>query len=155
MHLRRRLLWLLALLSFPHEWAHAVAFAPWAGWGGVEVLPAATDAGRRGLARYDPVVPEGTPLLAVRAAAVAPLPAFLGVAGVGAVALPRTPAVRVPAIAALAFWGSLSAGDLAVAADPAAAREAGEFTVPAAAWTEPAADVLTVLTVLAVAVVLL
>lgn len=152
---RRRLLLPLAVLALPHECAHALAFAPWADGAAIRVLPAAADAGRSGLAQYDPVVPASTPRAAVRVGALAPLPAFLALAGLLAAVLPPEPSVRVPAVVALAFWGSLSPGDLAVAADPDAAREAGRFAVPAAGWTGPAADVLTVLTVLAVAVVLL
>jgi hypothetical protein len=144
-----------AVAVLPHEAAHALP-ARLAGLDPtVTLLPTWTGGGTP-LGQFDAAIDDATPAWLVRLVAVAPWLTFVGVAvlvgPVFRVALP--PVVGVVVTLLLALWASLSAGDLAVAGNPDAARTAGQFTVPAAGWESRVADVLTVGTVLLVAVLL-
>lgn len=106
---------------------------------------------RGALGRHDAALTAVTPLWLVRAVALAPLPTFLVLAALAGLAAP-TGLVAGAVVVWCAAGASLSAGDLAVAADPAAARETGRFSVPDPGWTHRVADVLTLVTTAVVAV---
>lgn len=173
---------LVAPLVLPHELAHAavarlggldpsIELLPDAGRDGDRDTPGEGDAdgdhdgdgrqedvdgvvgrGLRGaLGRHDAALTAVTPLWLVRAVALAPLPTFLVLAALAGMAAP-TGLVAGAVVVWCAAGASLSAGDLAVAADPAAAREAGRFSVPDPGWTHRVADVLTLVTTAVVAV---
>ncbi|MFC5367552.1 hypothetical protein [Salinirubrum litoreum] len=147
---------LAAVAVLPHELAHALS-ARLAGLDPeVTLLPTWAGEGTP-LGQFDAVIDESTPAWVVRVIAVAPWLTFVGCAvllgPVLRVALP--PVVGLVVTLLLALWGSLSAGDLAVAGNPRAARTAGHFTVPTAGWESGVADLLTVGTVLLVAVLLI
>jgi hypothetical protein len=143
-----------ALAVLPHEVAHALP-ARAAGLSvEVTLLPEWAGSGTP-LGRFDAAIDETTPRPLVRLVAVAPWLCFVGLALLldALVALPRPLAVL--AVVALSLWASLSPGDLAVATRPDAAREAGRFVAPAARWTRPLADGLTVATVVGLGLLLL
>jgi hypothetical protein len=152
---RTPLLLLAAVTVLPHELAHALP-ARLAGLDPEVTLLPDTPVDGTALGQFDADVDATTPAWVVRLVAVAPWLTFVGLAvllgPVARVAFP--PAVGVALTLALSLWASLSAGDLAVAADPDAARAGGRFTVPTAGWTGRAADLLTVGTVALVAVLL-
>ena len=143
MSLLRRL---LTLLSLPHELAHLAVIAPWGenlrvvgeptGPGGIDTPLAAAAAD----------LPRGTPTWAVRACAVAPLVVYLGVA-VGVELLFRPSGLTPWTLGAgflLAFWASLSAGDLSVFLRPAEAVANGRLAVSNVEGTRRAASLLLV-----------
>jgi hypothetical protein len=146
---------LAALAALPHEVAHALP-ARLAGLDPeVTLLPRWAGEGTP-LGQFDAAIDNSTPAWLVRLIAVAPWLTFVGLAvllgPVVRVTLP--PVVGVVVTLFLALWASLSGGDLAVAANPDAARAAGRFSVPTAGWESRLADLLTVGTVLLVAVLL-
>jgi hypothetical protein len=124
---------LVTPLVVPHELAHALP-ARLAGlavevsvlpdWAGAEVP----------LGQFNADLGPGTPLWLIRLIAVAPLPVHLAVAVLVGWLLPATSPLAIPLFLLVSFWASLSGGDLAVAANPRAAREAGEFLVPGSRW---------------------
>jgi hypothetical protein len=148
------------VLAAPHELAHLVALLPWTRAVGVDLDPTSDPrfAGRgidRPLARFDATVPATTPRWAIRLVAVAPLVVFaglavlldvwLGLAGVSPTTLAATVAV--------AFWASLSDGDLAVVLDPEQVVDAGALVVTGTPrFLGPASTVLSVATTLFVGV---
>jgi hypothetical protein len=137
----------------PHELGHALVATAVGLSCSITLLPA-SDGRATPLGRFDADVDRTTPRWVIRAVAVAPLALFVGLAGVlGAVRLP-TPVAFV-ALFFCAVWGSLSAGDLAVAAAPEAVGRAGTFTVDLAGWEPRAADLLTLVTTLVVGLLLL
>ncbi len=144
----------LAPLVFPHELGHALpallAGLPYT----VELLPE-WDGPAQPLGRFDAVVDDGTSPTLIRTIAVAPLPIFVGLAVALRTLVAPPPGLALPLVALCAFWGTLSDGDLAVAADPDAAREAGEFVATVAGWERAAADALAVGTTFLVAGILL
>lgn len=108
---------LLFALSVPHELAHLAVIAPWAS--DVRIVGSPTIGGQgldRPLAMAAANLPPDTPTAAVRAAAIAPLAVFVGGA-VGVEFLVRPAGGSPIALLVgflLAFWATLSAGDLAV-----------------------------------------
>jgi hypothetical protein len=143
---------LVAPVVLPHELGHALP-ATLAGLpASISLLPD-WDGPETPLGLFDADLDRTTPLWLIRLIAVAPLPLALSVA-----ALLRL--VSLPAPLALAAFflcaaaGTLSSGDVAVAANPAAARDAGQFRVPVAGWETFASDLSTVTSTLAVAAIL-
>lgn len=153
-HMRRlvtRLL--LAVVVLPHELAHA-APARLAGlqidvtlrpeWAGPE----------QPLGQFDAEIGPATPLWLIRMIAVAPLIVYVGAAaGLGA-ALPTNTPVSTVLIPALAYWATLSNGDIAVAVNARSARETGAFRAPRLSWGDPFALAIVPLTVVLVALLL-
>lgn len=142
----------VAAAVLPHELGHALPAAlarlPFS----VTLLPEWDGSGRP-LGRFDAEVDAATPSWLIRLVAVSPLLLYVSLAGVlrVAVALPRPAAVAVFLLSS--YWATLSAGDLAVAANPDEVRESGRFLVSVTGWETTASDMLTVVTVLLVAVV--
>jgi hypothetical protein len=143
----------VAPVVLPHELGHALpAVLAGLSWR-VRLLPE-WEGSATPLGQFDATLSATTPRWLIRLVAVAPLPLYLGVAVLlGAVELP-TP-VAVLAVLFCAAGATLSAGDLAIAANPTAAREAGQFRVTAAGWESPVADLLTVVTTVVVALLVL
>lgn len=144
----------VAILVLPHEGCHAL-FA----WGcrlepEVTILPSWAGSAIP-LARFNATLEEDTPTLFIRAVAVAPLLVTLVAAGLVGAVLPSDSVLVVPLLVVLSFWGSLSSGDLAIAAQPALARDYGEFLVPRPAGVDSAALLLTPLTVVGIGLLLL
>jgi hypothetical protein len=144
---------LLGAVVLPHELAHAaparlagldVEIAVLPEWDGPEIP----------LGRFDAELDEGTPPWLIRAVAVAPAPTYLGLAAAVGPFVPLNSPAGLFALPALTYWASLSAGDLAVAAAPRAAREAGGFVVPRVGWSDAAAFVFLVLDALLVTALL-
>ena len=145
---------LVAVCVLPHELGHAVP-ARLAGLDArITVLPD-WEGQAVPLARFNAPLEQTTPLWVVRLVAVGPLLTYLAVAGVVGVVTPPDPAVTVPLLVALSFWAGLSQGDLAVAATPEVAREAGEFLAPPTQATVTATLLLTPATVVGVGLLLL
>jgi hypothetical protein len=144
----------VAPLVLPHELAHVLP-AVLAGLPvSVTLLPDVEVSGTP-LGRFDAAIDARTPRWIVSLVALAPLPTFLAVAVLLRLARPFPTPVAVVAVAGCAAWGSLSAGDLAVASKPGVARRGGGFTVEADGWESAAADALTVATTAAVGVAVL
>jgi hypothetical protein len=153
MSTRRLLLRLVAVpLALPHELGHALV-ARAAGLSPSVTLAPAFDGPVTPLGRFDAPLDDATPPWVVRLVAVAPLPLFVGLAVVLRLTTALPPRPALVALFSCAAWASLSAGDLAVAAAPDAARRAGGFTVELAGWEPRAADALTVVTTLSLAAV--
>jgi len=142
----------LALLVVPHELGHALpatlARLPYT----ITLLPE-WDGSARPLGRFNADLGPETPSWLIRTVAVAPLPVYVGLAAALRLAttLPRPAAIA--AFLLCSYWATLSSGDLAVAANPREVRSAGEFLVTVSGWETTASDLLTVVTVLLVAVV--
>ncbi|MFB6191767.1 MAG: hypothetical protein ABEI11_00420 [Haloarculaceae archaeon] len=161
--LPRPVLLALGLLTLPHELAHAAAMRPWTADVRVDLEPTRDErfVGRgldRPLARFDAAVPLDTPPWAIRLCAVAPLPAFLAVAVVldAVLGLAGVSSGTLVATAAVAYWASLSDGDMAVFLSPEEVIDAGAFVVagvPRAATV--ASPLLTLATTVVVALVFL
>lgn len=136
----------------PHEFGHALPAAlarlPFS----VTLLPEWEGRGRP-LGRFDADIDAATPSWLIRLVAVAPLPLYVGLAAVLRVAVPLPRPAAVAVFLLCSYWATLSAGDLAVAASPDEVRESGGFLVTVAGWETTASDMLTVVTVLVVAVV--
>jgi hypothetical protein len=144
----------VAALVLPHELGHVLLAWLFRLETEVSVLPS-WEGEAVPLARVNATLSADTPTPLIRAVAVAPLPLALAAAwGLGGVLSPGSPLV-VPALFALSFWGSLSSGDLAIAARPRFAREQGEFLAPKSPGVVTAAVSLTPLTVVAVGTLLL
>jgi len=144
---------LVAVCVLPHELGHALP-ARLAGLEArVTVLPD-WEGQAIPLARFNAPLEQTTPLWLVRLVAVGPLPLALGVAALAGPAVPPDSPVTVPLLAALSFWGTLSQGDLAVAAAPGAARESGEFLAPPSQQTATTMLLLTPATVIVVGLLL-
>jgi hypothetical protein len=127
---------LVGLVAAPHEVAHLVALLPWTRAVRIEFDPTSDPRfGRRGLdrplARFDAAVPATTPRWAIRLVAVAPLAGFAGLAVLvdGWLGLAGVSPTTVAATVAVAFWASLSDGDLAVLLDPDQVIDAGALVV--------------------------
>ena len=144
----------VAPVVLPHELAHAAAAVAVGLSPEVRLLPPHEGAATP-LGQFDADLPPTTPAWRVRLVAVAPLVVFVG----GAVVLRWTVAPRgagaVLALAACAYWGSLSAGDVAVAVAPGEARDAGRFVAGVTPRIQATADALTLAVVFVVAGVLL
>ena len=151
---RRILRLAVAPVVLPHELAHAAAALAVGLTPEVRLLPP-HDGTTTPLGQFDADLPASTPAWRVRLVAVAPLVVYV----IGAVLLRLTVAPAAPgavlAVVPLAYWGSLSAGDVAVAAAPDEALEAGRFAAGVTRRTRAAADALTLLVALVVAAVLL
>jgi hypothetical protein len=144
----------IAALVLPHELGHALLARLFRLETEVTLLPS-WDGDPAPLARVNATLDADTPTPVIRAVAVAPLPLALAAAwAVGAVLPPESPLV-VPVLLALSFWGSLSSGDLAIAARPRFARRQGEFLAPRSPTVDAVALSLTPLTVVAVGTLLL
>jgi len=141
----------VGVVVLPHELAHALP-ARLAGLEAeVSVLP---DRGQGvPLGRFDAAVDRSTPPALVRLCALAPLPTHLAVAAVLGAVVPAGSAL-VALFPLVTFWATLSAGDLAVAANPTAATEAGRFQVPTKRWHTPVSLLFVPPTALAVALLL-
>jgi hypothetical protein len=149
----RPLRFLVAVLVGPHELAHA-AVARLAGMRPeVTLLPERA----RGtpLGRFDAAIPPSTPRFAIAACALAPLPTGLAAAVAVGAALPPGSPLAVASFPLIAYWATLSDGDLAVAANPEAARAAGRFRAPGRRWHAAASLLLVPPVALAVAAALL
>ncbi len=146
----------VALLVFvvPHELGHAVP-AHLAGLQYDVRLQPEWEGDGTPLGQFDAAVDDAVPLWLVRAVAVAPLPLYLGVAlVVRETARPSgLPAVLTAGLCAV--WASLSAGDLGIALAPVESRHAGSFVATVPRQTRRVADLLTLLTTAAAAVILL
>jgi len=148
----RRLL--VGAVVLPHEYAHALP-AALAGLDYEVALFPEWEGAAAPLGRFRGAADEATPTALIRLIALAPLPTFLAVAaGIRAAFAPPLPAALV-AVVACSWWGTLSAGDLAVAARPAAARRGEPFVVPVAGGERVAADAATVATTLTTGAILL
>jgi hypothetical protein len=144
---------LLAVVVFPHEVAHAVP-ARLAGLDVEVTLLPEWDGPEVPLGRFNAALDQDTSLWLVRLIAVAPLPTYLGVAaGVGSVLPSDSPAVVL--LPVLTYWATLSGGDIAVAADARAARDAGEFLAPRVAWSDQVMLALVPLNTLVVTILLI
>jgi hypothetical protein len=144
---------LLAVIVLPHEAAHAVP-ARLAGLDVEVTLLPEWDGPEVPLGRFDAALDQDTPLWLVRLIAIAPLPTYLSVAaGVGSVLPSDSSAVVLFPV--LTYWATLSGGDIAVAADARTARDAGEFLVPRAAWSDQVMFALIPLNTLVVTVLLI
>lgn len=142
----------LAVVVLPHELAHAMAIRPWTDELHIDVDP--TQDGRfrnrgidRPVARFNATVPPTTPAWAVRLCAVAPLVVFLGAAVVleYLIAPSGISPGTLTGTAAIATWGSLSDGDIAVFLAPAAVVENGEFLLTNGnTWAGPVSTGVTV-----------
>lgn len=144
---------LLAPVVLPHELGHALPALAFGISPEITILPD-WDGGAVPVARFNGDLPPSTPVWAIRLIAVAPLPIFLCVA---ALLRPFVPADSLSTLAAVVLcsaWATLSAGDLAVASNPRAARKAGEFLVRDGRWTNVPL-VSTPVTTAAVAAILL
>lgn len=121
-----------AVLVGPHELGHAVP----ARLAGLEptitLLPQAR--GAIPLGQFDAAIGPSTPTTVIRLCALAPLPLNLGVAAALGAAFPAGSPVTVVSFPIVAYWATLSDGDVAVAANPQAAREAGGFRAPRRRW---------------------
>ena len=93
------------------------------------------------LARFNADLDPGTPVVLIRA--VAPLALALLAAGLVGTGVPRGSPLVVPLLAVRSFRGSLSSGDLAIAANPRLARDHGEFLAPKPPRTDIATLILT------------
>ncbi|MDB9278775.1 hypothetical protein PN416_01080 [Halorubrum ezzemoulense] len=144
---------LVAILVGPHELAHA-AVARLAGMTPeITLLP--EHASGIPLGQFDATIPPSTSTNVIRVCALAPLPINLAVAvGVGT-ALPADSPLAVALFPLIAYWATLSGGDVAVAANPVAARNAGRFRAPGRWWQTVASLLLVPPVAVAVAVSLL
>lgn len=125
---------ILAVVVLPHELAHALP-ARLAGLRvDITVLPE-WDGPDVPIGRFDARLEPETPLWLIRLIALAPFPAFVGVAAVLG-RLPLADPVSLALLPGLAVSATPSGGDIAVAANPRAARDAGGFTVPRSAWAD-------------------
>lgn len=145
---------LAAAVVFPHELAHALPAA--AAGLSITVTPLPEwDGPVSPLWQFDAELDGDSPLWLIRLVAVAPLVVFVSVAA----GLRATDAVSgvaaLPVAGLCALWGSPSAGDLGVALSPAEAREAGQFLATVDRRVRLAADLLAVVTTVAVAALLL
>ena len=145
---------LAAAVVFPHELAHALPAAAAGLSFSLTPLPE-WDGSVSPLWQFDAELNGDSPLWLIRLVAVAPAVVFLGVAAGLRVTGAVSGAAALPVAVLFALWGSLSAGDLGVALSPAAAREAGAFLAPVGRRIRVAADLLAVVTTVAVAAVLL
>lgn len=141
-----------ALVVGPHELGHAVP----AWLAGIEptitLLPQVQ--GAIPLGQFDAAIDPSTPTSVIRLCALAPLPLNLGVAAVLGAVLPAASPATVVSFPIVAYWATLSGGDVAVAANPQAAREAGRFRAPRRWWQTPVATALIPVIVVIVAVLL-
>jgi hypothetical protein len=116
----------LATLVYPHELVHYAALRPWSADLRVLLAPPRDETRDVPLARLDGTLAPDTPLLALRAAALAPtlvyplLAVLLG-------RLPLPPAVALALVVPLAVWAAPSTGDVGVALDPESVRAAGRL----------------------------
>lgn len=141
---------LIAVLVLPHELAHALP-ARFAGLEAEVTLRPEWDGPEVPLGRFNAAIDRETPRWLVRLVAVAPLPTFLALAAVVGWALPAD-STAVFVFPLLAYWGALSSGDIAIASNPQAACEAGEFLAPPVARGEQITTVVVLLTTLLTAV---
>lgn len=142
----------VAVLVGPHELAHTLP-AWLAGLDPtIRLLPQAQ--GTVPLGQFDAAISSSTPTGVIRLCALAPLPLNLGVAVVLGAVLPASSAATVVLFPLVAYWATLSAGDVGVAANPRAAREAGRICAPQQWWQSPTALALTSVTTVTVAVLL-
>ncbi|MFB6243876.1 MAG: hypothetical protein ABEH80_07230 [Halobaculum sp.] len=139
----------VGLLVLPHEAAHAVVAALAGLDPEVTVLPD-WDGSAEPLGQFDADIPPETSTWVIRLIAVAPLVIYLGVAAVVGAVSRSTSLSSLAAALVIGFWASLSDGDIAVAANPHAARDAGRLLVPPSRWSR-FSPLVTVGTVLAVA----
>jgi len=123
---------LVGLLVGPHELGHAIPAAVAGLSPEITILP--TWDGATPLGQFDATVPASTPRAVIRLCALAPLPLYLSVAIVLGTILPAESPVTMVLFPLVAFWATLSVGDIAVAANPAAVREAGRFQAPTKEW---------------------
>lgn len=146
---------LLYAVSVPHELAHLAVIAPWADDTRLVETPSIGGSGvNQPLAMAAADLPPNTPTAAVRGAAIAPLVVFLGLAG-GIELLVRPTGGSLVALIVgflLAFWATLSAGDLAVFLRAEEAVSNGQLTVTGPVpGTQRASTVLTLGVVVLVA----
>jgi hypothetical protein len=144
----------VAVLVLPHEFCHALLAWSCRLEPEVTILPSWQGTAIP-LARFNASLDADTPTLFIRAVAVAPLLLTLVAAGLLGSVLPSDSWLVVPLLVVLSFWGSLSSGDLAIATQPALARDYGEFLVPRPAGVDSAALLLTPLTVVSIGLLLL
>ena len=142
----------VGVLVLPHELAHALP--AWLAGLDVEVSVLPDRTSGVALGQFDAAVDSSTPAALIRACALAPLPTHLLVAATLGAVVPATSSLLTVLFPLVTFWAVLSGGDLAVAANPEAAREAGRFQVPRQRWHTPVALVSVPLTALAVALLL-
>lgn len=145
---------LLAPLVLPHEIGHALP--AWAAGLDAEitVLPDWSGAATP-LGQFDADLDPTTPTWLVRVIAVTPLLLYLSVAAALGTVVSASSPLALLLFPVLTFWAALSGGDIAIAADPDAARAAGAFLVTGSRWQTQLADVLTVATAVVVALLLL
>ena len=141
----------VAPFVLPHELAHAlpaaVAGYDWT----VRLLPDWDGAGTP-LGQFYMATDDTTSLWLIRLVALTPLSLYLGV-GVALRLVGLEGPVALVAILFCAFAGTLSSGDLAVATQPAAARESEKFIVTLAGWERPVSDLLAVTTTLVISLI--
>ena len=151
---RRILRLAVAPVVLPHELAHAAAALAVGLTPEVRLLPP-HEGSTTPLGQFDADLPASTPTWRVRLVAVAPLIVFVG--GAMLLRLTVAPAAlgAVFAVVPLAYWGSLSAGDVAVAAAPDEARKSGRFAADVTRRVQATADALTLVVALVIAAALL
>jgi hypothetical protein len=130
----------VGLLVGPHELGHAIPAAIAGLSPKITILPAWD--GATPLGQFDASVTASTSPTVIRICALAPLPLYLGVATVLGTILPAESPLAVVLFPAVTFWATLSSGDIAVATNPAAVREAGRFQAPIQRWQTPMSLVL-------------
>jgi hypothetical protein len=106
------------------------------------------------LGQFDASIGPSTPTSVIRLCALAPLPLNLGIAAALGAVLPAASPATVALFPLVAYWATLSGGDVAVAATPQAAREARQFRAPRRWWQTPVVIALTPVIVVIVAVLL-
>ena len=142
-----------AVAVLPHELAHALPAAAAGLRPEITVLPA-YEGDATPLGRFDADLDSETPAWVVRLVAVAPFVVYLAAAVGLRLTVAPSGAVAVAALAACAYWGSLSAGDVGVAAAPSEALSAGRFAAGVSRRVRLTADLVTVGNTLLVAAVL-
>ncbi len=131
---------LVGLLVGPHELGHAIPAAMAGLSPKITILPAWD--GATPLGQFDASVTGSTPPAVIRTRALAPLPLFLAIAAVLGTILSAESPLRMVLFPVVTYWATLSGGDIAVATNPAAVREAGRFQAPIQWWQQRASLVL-------------
>lgn len=145
---------LLTPLVVPHEVGHAIP--AWVAGLDTEIAVLPDWSGTATpLGQFDADLSPTTPTWLIRLVAVGPLLLYTGIAAVLGAVIPASSLLAFLLFPLLTFWAALSGGDIAIAADPDAARAAGAFLVTGSRWQARLSDLLTVVTAVVVAVLLL
>lgn len=144
----------IAPLIIPHELGHAVP--AWIAGLDTEITVLPDWEGETTpLGQFDAELDPTTPIWLVRLIAVGPLLLYLGVAAALGAVVPPSSSLAFVLFPVVTFWATLSAGDIAIAAQPDAARATGAFLVAGSRWQTRLSDVLVFITAVAIALLLL